>query len=81
MLKKLCTLFLASLFIAESRQGCKYEEAQRLQKNYNECVDDSSKGSFSWMAAEKTDSAFVCSYLTQVSISEFIISQYFAGKQ
>ena len=75
MWKKLCILFLASLLIAESRQGCKYEEAQRLQKSYNECIDDSTKGSFSWMAAEKSDSAFACSYLTQVSILSFIIGK------
>eukprot|EP00093_Oithona_nana_P004746 04746.XXX_12997_13467_1 [CDS] Oithona nana genome sequencing. len=58
-------IFLLCL-IDLSLQGCEYEEAQRLQQNYKRCVDDSSKGSFSWMAAEQADSAFTCSYLTEI---------------
>ena len=63
---KLC-LFILSLFFVESQQGCEYEEAQRLQKSYKECLNETNKGEFSWVNSEKSDSAFACSYLTQVS--------------
>ena len=60
-----------------SLQGCEYEEATRLQKNYKRCVDESAKGSFSWMATDQADSAFVCSHLTQVRLFKKAVAKYF----
>ena len=61
-------LILLLCLIDLSLQGCEYEEATRLQKKYKRCVNENAKGSFSWMATDQADSAFVCSHLTQVRL-------------